>query len=46
MVNGGDALFHIARFGDIEEVEAKVDECQEEHSPGLPVSPDPENPIV
>lgn len=46
LVNEGDALYHIARFGDIEEVEAKVDEFQEEHSPELLPSPDPESPIA
>lgn len=46
LVNEGDALYHIARFGDIGEVEAKVDEFQEEHSPDLIPSPDPESPII
>lgn len=46
LVNEGDALYHIARFGDIEEVEAKVDEFQEEHSTELPPSPDAESPIA
>jgi predicted deacylase len=46
LVNEGDALFHIARFEDIHEVEAKVDEFQEEHSPELMPSPHPESPII
>jgi len=46
LVNEGDALYHIARFGDIEEVEAKVDEFQEEHLPELMPSPDSESPII
>ncbi|MDO6593570.1 MULTISPECIES: succinylglutamate desuccinylase/aspartoacylase family protein [Neptuniibacter] len=35
LVNEGDALYHIARFGDIEEIEAKVDEFQEDLSDEL-----------
>ena len=46
LVNEGDALYHIARFEDIEEIEAKVDEFQEEHSPELIPSPKPESPII
>ena len=46
LVNEGDALYHIARFEDIQEVEAKVDEFQEEHSPELIPSPRPESPII
>ncbi|MES9866684.1 MAG: succinylglutamate desuccinylase/aspartoacylase family protein [Candidatus Thiodiazotropha sp. LLP2] len=46
LVNEGDALYHIARFGDIEEIEAKVDEFQEEHSPEMIPSPDSESPII
>ena len=46
LVNEGDALFHIARFEDIHEVEAKVDEFQEEHSPEMMTSPHPESPII
>lgn len=45
LVNEGDALYHVARFGDIQEIEAKVDEFQEEHSPELNISPEPESPI-
>jgi len=46
LVNEGDALYHIARFEDIEEVEAKVDEFHEEHLPELIPSPKPESPII
>ena len=46
LVNEGDALYHIARFEDIEEIEAKVDEFHEEHSPELIPSPEPESPII
>jgi len=46
LANEGDALYHIARFGDIEGIEARVDEFQEEHSSELPSSPDPESPIA
>lgn len=46
LVNEGDALFHIARFGDVQEVEARVDEFHEEHSPEFILSPNPESPII
>jgi len=46
LVNEGEAVYHIARFGDIEEIEAKVDDFQEEHSPEVIPSPDPESPII
>jgi len=46
LVNEGDALYHIARFEDIQEIEAKVDEFQEEHSPEPSNSPDSESPIM
>jgi predicted deacylase len=46
LVNEGDALYHIARFEDIEEIEAKVDEFQEEHSHELIPSPKSESPII
>jgi predicted deacylase len=35
LVNEGDALYHIARFEDIQEIEAKVDDFQEEHEPEM-----------
>lgn len=46
LVNEGDALYHIARFEDIQEVEAKVDEFQEEHSPEAIPFPTSESPII
>jgi len=46
LVNEGDALYHIARVGDINEIEAKVDEFQEEHSPEILPTPSPESPII
>lgn len=46
LVNEGDAIYHIARFEDIHEIEAKVDEFQEEHSPELIPSPDSDSPII
>ena len=46
LVNEGDALYHIARFEDIEEIEAKVDEFQEEYLPEINSSPMPDSPII
>jgi len=46
LVNEGDALYHIARFEDIHEIEAKVDDFQEEHLPDLIPSPNSESPII
>ncbi len=46
LVNEGDALYHIARFEDIKEIEAKVDEFQEEHSPEPISAPHSESPII
>jgi hypothetical protein len=46
LVNEGDALYHIARFEDIHDAEARVDEFQEEHSPELIPSPNTESPIM
>jgi len=46
LVNEGDALYHIARFEDIHEIEAKVDEFQEEHSHELLPFPNSESPII
>lgn len=46
LVNEGDALYHIARFEDIKEVETKVDDFQVEHSPEMIHSPTPESPII
>ena len=39
LVNEGDALYHIARFEDVKEVEAKVDTFHETHSPDPLPSP-------
>jgi len=46
LVNEGDALYHIARFEDINEIEARMDEFHEEHSPELIDSPNPDSPII
>lgn len=46
LVNEGDALYHIARFEDIHEIEAKVDNFQEEHSPEMLPFPTSESPII
>lgn len=46
LVNEGDALYHIARFEDIQEIEAKVDNFQEEHSPEMLPFPTSESPII
>ena len=45
LVNEGDALFHIARFERVIEAAHKVDDFNEEHSPELISSPNPESPI-
>lgn len=46
LVNEGDALYHIARFEDVQEVEAKVDDFQEEHLPEEISFPTSESPII
>jgi len=46
LVNEGDALFHIARFERVIEAAHKVDELNEEHSPEVISSPNPESPII
>ncbi len=46
LVNEGDAMFHIARFEDVGDVAAKVDEFQEEHLPEFEPSPTPDSPII
>jgi len=46
LVNEGDALYHIARFEDIHDVESQVDEFQEAHLPEPMPSPTPESPII
>lgn len=45
LVNEGNALYHVARFEDIKEIEARVDEFREEHAPEFVPSPDTESPI-
>ena len=46
LVNEGDALYYIARFEDIQGVETKVDDFQEEHLPEMISFPTPESPII
>ncbi len=46
LANEGDALFHIARFSDLRDVEAKVDVFHEEHAPEPVALPTPESPII
>lgn len=46
LVNEGDALYHLARFSDVHEVGAKVDEFQEEHTPEPVPLTHPESPII
>lgn len=46
LVNEGDALYHIARFEDLHEIEAKVDNFQEAHSPEEISFPHSESPII
>lgn len=46
LVNEGEALYHIARFEDVKEAEAKVDTFHEEHTPEPMPFPDSESPII
>jgi uncharacterized protein len=46
LVNEGEALYHIARFGDMQDIESKVDEFQEELTPELLPFPHTESPIT
>lgn len=46
LVNEGDAIYHIARFGDVEEAVATVDEFHEEYTPDIITSPHTESPIT
>jgi predicted deacylase len=46
LVNEGDAIYHIARFGDVGEVEAIVDEFHDEYTPDLISTPNTESPII
>ena len=45
LVNEGDALFHIARFKEISEAVAKVEEFQESHASLIDEQPGPDGPI-
>lgn len=46
LVNEGDALFHIARFERVLEAANRVDEFNEEYTPDIISSPNPESPII
>ena len=46
LVNEGDALYHVARFEDVAEIESIVDDFQEELSPQEMPFPTPEGPIL
>ncbi len=45
LVNEGDALYHMARFEQVEQAAQNVDLFQEVHTPAIPEAPDPESPI-
>jgi hypothetical protein len=46
LVNEGDAIYHIARFEDVKDAEAKVDEFREKHFPDPNSMPDADSPIT
>ena len=46
LANEGDALFHIARFNDLGDAEARMDVFHEEHTPEPVALPTPESPII
>lgn len=46
LANEGDALYHIARFEDIHEIEAKVGHFHDEHEPEMLPFPTTESPII
>jgi predicted deacylase len=46
LVNEGDGLFHVARFEQVKQVEANVEEFQEIHLPESDLPPSPEGPII
>lgn len=46
LVNEGDALFHIARFGKVEKAEATVEEFRELHEPENDQDPGVDSPII
>lgn len=46
LINEGDALFHIARFGKVERAEASVEEFRELYEPENTDEPNPDSPII
>ncbi len=46
LINEGDALFHIARFGKVERAEASVEEFRERYEPENTDEPNPDSPII
>ena len=46
LANEGDALFHIARFNDLGDAEARMDVFHEQHAPEPVTLPNPESPII
>ena len=46
LINEGDALFHIARFGRVERAEASVEEFRELNEPDNVEEPGPDSPIL
>lgn len=46
LVNEGEALYHIARFEDVKDAEAKLDTFHEEYTPEPIPFPDTESPII
>lgn len=46
LANEGDALFHVARYKQIEHISAQVEEFQETHQAEPVAEPDPEGPIL
>lgn len=46
LINEGDALFHIARFGRVERAEATVEEFRDLYEPDNMEEPHPDSPII
>jgi len=47
LANEGDALFHVARFKEVDDVVAQVEEFQDNHTPtDIASHPNPESPII
>ncbi len=46
LVNEGDAMFHIARFEQVGEAAAVVDEFTNVHTPDVPAQPEMDSPII